>query len=239
MYQSGRKGSVLEIRQILEGHTTSCSVFGRSVWQQPGDKISDLVSNYLGSFPVQQIERYDRCRGSYITIDCPAAVKEYNAFMGGIDAFDSYIALYRTRLRSTKKYYLKIYFHIIDMMIINAWLLCRRDSLMAGEPKKSLPKLWDFKYEIAQTLAKFQEKIPRKRFSNVSFGIMVKRHRGPVAALPTDDVRRDGNDHLPMIKQKGRCKNPDCKSIIKTFCTKCAIHLCVSEKNCFYNFHTN
>ena len=232
MKRNGR-GSIVEKQCTLENN----HVVSAMKWFD--NRGVHLVSNYMGSFPVQQIERYDRCRGSYITIDCPAAVKEYNAFMGGIDAFDSYIALYRTRLRSTKKYYLKIYFHIIDMMIINAWLLCRRDSLMAGEPKKSLPKLWDFKYEIAQTLAKFQEKIPRKRFSNVSFGIMVKRHRGPVAALPTDDVRRDGNDHLPMIKQKGRCKNPDCKSIIKTFCTKCAIHLCVSEKNCFYNFHTN
>ena len=181
-----------------------------------------LVSNYLGAHPIQEIERFDRKRGSYITIECPAAVKEYKAFMGGIDAFDSYMTLYRT-----------------NVMIINVWIVCRRDSVMAGEPKKSLPKLWELKYEIAQTLAKFQEKIPRKRFSNVSYGILVKRHRGPVAAMPADDVRRDGNDHLPMIKQKGRCKNPDCKSIVKTFCNECDVHLCVSEKNSFHSFHTN
>ena len=58
--------------------------------------------------------------------------------MGGIDSFDSYIALYRTKIKATTKFYLKIYFHFIDMLVINSWLLYRRESTALGIPKKNL-----------------------------------------------------------------------------------------------------
>ncbi len=197
-----------------------------------------LVSNFVGSQPVTKIKRYDRLRGQIAEFPCPAAIKEYNAFMGGIDAFDSYISLYRTKIRSTRKYYLRIYFHIIDMMVINSWLLYCKDSLQTGASRGSLTKLWDFKYEIAMTLSSFHQKVKRPRFSNVSAGILVKRKRGPTAAMLSIDVRQDGVDHLPLTKERGRCKKPGCKSVVKTYCSKCNVHLCISENNCFYSFHT-
>ena len=136
-----------------------------------------LISNFVGSQPMTSIQRYDRISRQFISISCPAAIKEYNAFMGSIDAFDSYIALYRTKLKSTKKYYLKLYFHMLDMMVINSWLLYRREELHSGTPRKSLMKLWDLKYQTAQTLYRFQTTLKRSRFSRVSADILEKKRR--------------------------------------------------------------
>ena len=36
-------------------------------------------------------------------------VKEYNAFIGGVDVLDAYVAYYKTHIKS-KKYYLQLFF---------------------------------------------------------------------------------------------------------------------------------
>ena len=128
-----------------------------------------LLSNFVGSLPETKASRYDRVSRSYQEISCPNIVQEYNKFMGGIDSFDSYISLYRTKTKSNAKYYKRIFFHIMDMFVINSWLLYRRDSMDLGEVPKSILPLWDFKAEIAEKLSTGTG-IRRKRFSEVSHG---------------------------------------------------------------------
>ena len=200
-----------------------------------------LLSNFVGSLPETKASRYDRVSRSYQEISCPNIVQEYNKFMGGIDSFDSYISLYRTKTKSSAKYYKRIFFHIMDMFVINSWLLYRRDSMDLGEVPKSILPLWDFKAEIAEKLSTGTG-IRRKRFSEVSHGHLTKQKRGRAQPLPTDSMRRDGVDHLPYLSAKrATCKNPGCSSKVRTICSKCSgteeIHLCVSEKNCFFDFH--
>ena len=224
------QGSVVEKQCIMDGKTVSAVKWfdNRGV---------HILSNFVSSQPLAEISRYDRKSQENIMLPCPAAIQYYNKFMGGIDSFDNYIALYRTKIKASKKFYLKIYFHIIDMMVINSWLLYRRESTAMGIPKKNLMPLWDFKNSIAQTMCHVFTAMKRPRFSEVSHGVPVKKKKGPTAVLPTDDVRRDSKDHLPLTQSRGRWKNPGCTSIVKTYCSKCKVHLCVSEKNCFYNFH--
>ncbi|RXM98290.1 hypothetical protein EOD39_13311 [Acipenser ruthenus] len=50
----------------------------------------------------------------------------YDKSMGGTDLMDSLIALYHTKIRS-KKWYLRIFFHFMDMLCVNSQLLYRRD----------------------------------------------------------------------------------------------------------------
>ena len=69
-----------------------------------------LLSNFAGSQPQSTASRYNRKTKTYDTIVCPNIVKVYNKFMGGIDSFDSYIALYRTKTKSNSKFYKRISF---------------------------------------------------------------------------------------------------------------------------------
>ena len=52
-------------------------------------------------------------------IPVPTIVSLYNKHMGGVDRFDHLIALYRRVIRS-KKFYHKIFYHLIDMMSASA-----------------------------------------------------------------------------------------------------------------------
>ena len=159
--------------------------------------------------------------------------------MGGIDAFDSFISLYRTKIKSTTKYYLKIYFHMMDLFLVNSWLLYRRDYFdIADHPKGSYPMpLWDFKAEVGETLCKRYVLVKRPRSSRLSEELRAKTKRGPTATIPVESVRRDGADHLPKKSAtRGRCKR-GCGYAPKTYCVKCNVNLCILDRDCFYDFH--
>ena len=47
--------------------------------------------------------------------------------MGGVDLSDMLISLYQTPFKA-KRYYLRIFAHMVDLCICNAWLLARRDA---------------------------------------------------------------------------------------------------------------
>lgn len=80
---------------------------------------------------------------------------EYNAHMGGVDAMDSYIGRYKIKIR-TKKWYMRLFNHVVDMALVNSWLLYRRTTA------KNAMSQADFCFEIAECLCK-SENVTRKR----------------------------------------------------------------------------
>ena len=66
--------------------------------------------------------------------------------MGGVDLLDSIIGRYRIAMRS-KKWYFKLFYHFLDMSLVNAWLLYRR----VYENEATIP-LAKFRQEIAVAL---------------------------------------------------------------------------------------
>ena len=52
----------------------------------------------------------------------PKVTEAYNEHMGGVDLIDMLISLYQINVGS-KKYYIKIIFHPIDLSVVNVWLL--------------------------------------------------------------------------------------------------------------------
>ena len=57
-----------------------------------------------------------------ITIKYPEIVRNYSKSMGGVDLYDMLISLYRTN-NQTKRWYIKILFHCVDISKVNAWNL--------------------------------------------------------------------------------------------------------------------
>lgn len=56
------------------------------------------------------------------TVTKPSMVFTYNKHMGGVDLSDKKIYHYAAQ-RSTKRYWKKIFFNLVDMCIINSWIL--------------------------------------------------------------------------------------------------------------------
>ena len=65
--------------------------------------------------------------------------------MGGVDLLDSLLGYYCNKIKS-KKWYHRIFFNLIDMVIVNAWILWRKY-------KNADVHLVDFKLAIANLLA--------------------------------------------------------------------------------------
>lgn len=184
-----------------------------------------LASSFVDSFPMGKIKRWSKESRSKVDVDCPAIVKEYNSFMGGVDLSDMLVALYKTNFR-TKRWYMAIFSQLIDICVNNAWLLHRREI---KESKISLKK---FRRHIACELLQ-KERAPK----NLPNSPMPNKKHDPVVALPNDAIRYDKIGHLPVHKERGRCRLcKDGKTNVQ--CVKCHLRLClVPNRNCFLNFH--
>ncbi|KAF9802767.1 hypothetical protein SFRURICE_002935 [Spodoptera frugiperda] len=64
--------------------------------------------------------------------------------------------------------------------------------------------------------------------------IEAKKLRGPIAIMPSRDVRLDQIDHMPVWTTRQRCKVPECNGRSHVECQKCKVSLCLNDKrNCF------
>ncbi|CAH2002562.1 unnamed protein product [Acanthoscelides obtectus] len=225
-------------RGSFEERITSCGSTKLKIVKWQDNKVVTLLSTFIGGYPVTTIKRFDRKNRQDVNIQCPSIILIYNKFMGGVDLIDSLLALYRTKIRS-RKYYLRIFFHLMDMCVVISWLLYRRASDDCGVSKKHQMSLYDFKSDLAQSLCWVGKQNKRGRPSSSSQLPPVKKQKIS-SVRPNIDCRTDGMSHWPTYEQKtGRCKNGRCQKITKVMCTKCKCYLCfVPDRNCFTHFHT-
>lgn len=198
-----------------------------------------LASTYVGAEPAESVSRYDKKQKRTIDIPCPKIVKDYNAHMGGVDLMDSFLGRYRIRIKS-RKWYIRLFYHMIDMAAINAWVLYKKANKNRSQTLMSLP---DFRSELANTLCLYKSleiaRRGRPSTQSIEREIQAKKRKGPMKPIPSKDVRMDGvGHHERRCDRKNRCKLPGCKGFSRTECTKCKVALChTKERNCFARFH--
>lgn len=201
-----------------------------------------VASTFASAQPVSTVERWDRKLKKKMSVECPSIISLYNKFMGGVDALDALIAYYRIRIRS-KKYYHRFFFHFVDMVIVNSWLLYRRDCESLNIPKKKQRDLLSFRTSVAEALCMQGKDLSKKKrgrpSSDVEREFEKKRHRGPAKAIPAQEVRGDAVGHWPVVESsRQRCKLPNCSGQTVVKCSKCNVHLCLNKNNnCFRDFH--
>ncbi|XP_044573309.1 piggyBac transposable element-derived protein 1-like [Drosophila ananassae] len=191
--------------------------------------------NYFNSLPL-----LNKAKKEYIQIDRPFAVAQYNSYMGGVDLIDSIIGRYKILLRS-KRWQVRIFYHLLDLTISNAWLLYKRVMKANGYPGKVLSSS-DFRLDIAEVLTKVNTKSKLgKRSSVIENELQLKKQRGPTQHVPNQMVRQDQVGHWPIWADKRiRCKFPNCAGYSQVMCNKCGVALCFNKRNnCFTNFHLN
>lgn len=202
----------------------------------------DCLSTLHACESMDKVERWSAKEKKRILVKRPNVIKLYNQYMGGVDLNDMLVSLYRINIRS-KKYYMKLIFHLIDECIVNGWLLYRRHCSQLRVPKTEIRSLLEFRVDVADALLKSTVATPTKRRGRPVTQQLLKRDRaGPTrvlpARMPLAAVRLDDSNHWPIVTSKGRCRNPGCDSHTTIFCSKCQIRLCLSAKqNCFVAFH--
>lgn len=228
------KGCPLEEEKVLQKR-------GRGMYDYRKDVTSDVIvvrwvdnkvvcmaSSFCGIQPLSTVKRWNTNEKRKTDVPCPNIVTQYNKHMGGVDLAGMLIELYRTPLKS-KRWYLRLFAFSIDLCVVNAWLLYRRET---GDRKTSL-KL--FRADIANALMTSNKRKAGRPSTDEALPQPKKKATIPI---PVQDTRYDCVDHWPEYGAKGRCRYcPKGYSTVR--CTKCGLVLCfVPGRNCFRAFHT-
>ncbi|XP_047138748.1 piggyBac transposable element-derived protein 2-like [Hydra vulgaris] len=182
-----------------------------------------LASTYVGVLPFKnesnntlKASRYDRAQKKRTEIDCPNIIREYNAHMGGVDLMDGLLGRYHIRMK-TVKWTSRFFYHVLDLAMINAYLLHKRIKRQNTACNIQLPQ---FRKEVSAMLCRFQTDEPQKRSVERPRSTNAKEDPAPKRLgkrtyLPAVDIRFDGKEHFPQwLDRSGKrqCKLPRCKS---------------------------
>ena len=187
------------------------------------NSVINILSNFVGVEPIRELERSCRKENLRKNIPCPQIVQQYNRSMGGVDLADMLLSLYRIPCK-TKRWYQKIFWHLIDMAKINAWILYRRHFPQTGKPHKDQKSLLQFSLANKVT--------PSSSRGRPTTG------KKPTQVLPITDVRFDQVAHRPSLPtNKNICRL--CSMTCRMQCSKCKIFLCLlADRDYFVDFHT-
>lgn len=137
----------------------------------------------------------------------------------------------KIRLGGKVKWYMLLFYHLLDLIIINSWILHRKICVEKNE--KAMP-LADFRGEIADCLCRVgnTRSQTRGRPSLSSVKIRYKKKLRTAVQMPSRDIRTDNIGHWPLyITDRNRCKHPNCKKLTYVKYEKC------KDSNCFKDFH--
>lgn len=79
--------------------------------------LSSLEDSVIPSTVVRK-----KNNGQKVQVQCPQAIKDYNQNMGYVDYFDQLKSLYEID-RKSKKWWHQIFFHFIDVTIVNSFII--------------------------------------------------------------------------------------------------------------------
>ena len=71
-------------------------------------------------------------KGGKVTVPVPLAVVKYNASMGGVDKSDQYLS-YHNVLRRTVRYWKTLFYHAVDVAVVNSFILYNVLAYQAGQ----------------------------------------------------------------------------------------------------------
>ena len=147
----------------------------------------------------------------------PKIIQNYNHNMEGVDHHDWLLKNYSISIRS-KKWYWCLFTRIVDMSLVNAYLLYKK-----VHPRNKLD-LKDFRRKVARAYLK-RGKDSRDIRRNWT--------RKPKVE---EDLRYDLINHMIYLREEQRrCQYAKCTSKPRTYCKKCNVTLCVK---CFASYHT-
>ncbi|CAL9687430.1 unnamed protein product [Knipowitschia caucasica] len=182
-----------------------------------------LCSTIHTVFSGDTVSRRQRQEGTWSTVcvPIPAAIKDYNRHMDGVDLSDALIGYYSV-LHKTRKWYRTLFFHFLDIAIVNSFLLFN-----TTHPDNKLSQL-QFREEIIYQL---------------------DQHGSPSTSTNTPQTQDRTVSHIPEYFNKGdvdkataatvgrrHCKM--CHMRRPVGCKTCTVPLClVPTRNCYSQWH--
>ena len=82
-----------------------------------------------------------------IPIPCPTAICDYNMFLSGVDLADQQLSYYSLTQRRSIKWWKKFFWCLIDIAIINSWIIFRTNN-----PSSKIKSQRDFRLALVREL---------------------------------------------------------------------------------------
>ncbi|KAF1388736.1 hypothetical protein PFLUV_G00065730 [Perca fluviatilis] len=148
-------------------------------------------------------------------VSVPPVVKDYNRCMGGVDHSDALIGYYKV-LQKTQRWYKTLFYHFMDIAIVNAFLLQKDLAIGKGGTSASEGIQRTLAVELAEA------------------GLPPQPRRPPPAPR--------GAHHRPVYisgnSTAGRLKCRQCHPKTPVKCSTCDIPLCfVAGRDCYNDWH--
>ena len=183
------------------------------------NKCVCVGTNYDTIEPVKKVKRWQSDIKAKGDVPQPNVLNNYNAYMGGVDHHDWLAGKYATSLRG-KKWYWPLFTRVLDMMIVNAWIIHK--FLHQGKEQLDLVS---FKRAVCVPYLKSGD-AGRK---------LGRKTNAPSPSTKLADVRYDGKEHVVAKReQQRRCQSKPCTKKPRTYCAKCNVTLCIE---CFAPYH--
>ena len=117
------------------------------------------------------------------------------------------ISLYRAQVK-TKRWYIKVLFHYVDIAKVNAWLLYKRHCMKLETPKTKQTSLLKFISEISHSFLHRNTiptaKIGRQQMSTNNNTKPEHKKWAASDSQPDSDVRLDCVAHWPEFRKEKR-----------------------------------
>lgn len=211
-----RDGQLVYVKWKDTKEVTVLSTF----WQATGTDTVKRKKKSDGSFSVQNV-------------NIPPPIIDYNRNMGGVDLSDQLIKYYNV-LKKTKKWWKVLFFHFIDIAIVNGFILYKTSGGTLDQKS--------FRQEIAFELI--------KDYTDTDPEIV-----SPQAGRPTRSTVRAKHCPIPIVSAQENLDKCDratsgrrnCKLCYIKYkkqqrtpwhCSECQVPLCLQlDRNCFQEWH--
>lgn len=161
------------------------------------------------------------------TIFKPLAVLDYNANMGGVDKSDMQIHFVDCA-RKTMKWYKKLFFHLLDMSVLNSFNMYRIKN-------KKRQTLGEFRIELVrQLIEKYGQNLGsgRRTSSNHHPKRLIDRHFPSLISYEKGKTPKQ----LACVVCSQSVRKERKRSKSRYECRDCNVGLCVTD--CFREYHT-
>jgi hypothetical protein len=194
------------------------------MWQ---DKRQVLMLSTYHDASVQNVNRRGR-GGTTVDIQKPTVIVEYTSRMGAVDRADHLCTSYNFARKSCK-WWRKLFFWIIEVSVVNSFILFNASQIQRGQPKCSH--------------LEYRKKLITELVGNV-------RNISKKAGRPSTrdkEERLNKQQHFPAIFDDGKCKDcavcskrkiPGGRKQTAYYCKTCSRHPALHPNNCFEKYHT-